>query len=93
MDEEEDRDIENYERRYLTWTAEPSGLPTTDKSYPILHSADVPDPSRYDTLKEVLENDDLYKVLGITKAAKLDKVALRRAYLSRSRACHPEFVH
>ncbi|KAK0193557.1 hypothetical protein F5146DRAFT_1101505 [Armillaria mellea] len=90
VDEEEDKDIENYERRYLTWTAEPSGLPTTDKPYPTLHSADVPDPSRYDTLKEVLENDDLYKVLGISKAAKLDKVALRRAYLSRSRACHPD---
>ncbi|KAG7450942.1 DnaJ-domain-containing protein [Guyanagaster necrorhizus] len=87
VDEEEDRDIENYERKYLTWTAEPSGLPVTDKSYPTLHSAD---PGRDDTLKEVLKNDDLYKVLGIAKAANLDKVALRRAYLSRSRACHPD---
>lgn len=44
------------------------------------------------TMKEVLAHDDLYEILGVAKASSLDKIALRRAYLSRSKACHPECV-
>ncbi|KAF8893297.1 hypothetical protein CPB85DRAFT_1330854 [Mucidula mucida] len=91
VDEEEDKDIESYERRYITWTAEPSGLSSSSTSNPSIHSSETPyDPRRYKTLREVLDNDDLYKVLGIAKATHLDKSTLRRAYLSRSRACHPD---
>lgn len=43
-------------------------------------------------MNQVLLNDDLYEILGISKSSSLDKIALRRAYLSRSRACHPESV-
>jgi hypothetical protein len=85
VDEEEDKDIESYERKYITWVAEASGA-----------SSSVP-PSvsckeRSCTMNQVLSNDDLYEILGISKSSSLDKIALRRAYLSRSRACHPESV-
>jgi curved DNA-binding protein CbpA len=40
----------------------------------------------------VLATDDLYQILGLEKTAALDKMSLRRAYLSRSKACHPECV-
>jgi hypothetical protein len=41
---------------------------------------------------QVLSSDDLYCVLGIPRSPSIDKVTIRRAYLSRSRACHPEYV-
>ena len=80
VDEEEDQDIQNYQRKYLTWVAEPSD------SSPH-HDEDERDNS---VVKTVLSNDDLYKILGVSKQPTLDKMSLRRAYLSRSRACHPE---
>jgi len=42
------------------------------------------------TVNEILAKDDLYEILGISKQPILDKIALRRAYLSRSKACHPD---
>jgi len=42
------------------------------------------------TMKEVLTHDDLYDILGIRKSSTLDRISLRRAYLSRSKACHPD---
>ncbi|KAJ7475676.1 DnaJ domain-containing protein [Mycena latifolia] len=57
VDEEEDKDINEYQRKYITW---------------------------------VLAHDDLYQILGVSKSDNLDKMALRRAYLTRSRACHPD---
>ena len=44
------------------------------------------------TVNEVLAKNDLYEILGISNQPTLDKIAIRRAYLSRSRACHPECV-
>ncbi|THH26992.1 hypothetical protein EUX98_g7199 [Antrodiella citrinella] len=57
-----------------------------------LTSDDIsPKPTRSGlVIKEVLLEDDLYKVLGVTKASNLDRLTLRRAYLSRSKACHPD---
>ena len=43
-------------------------------------------------IEEVLAEDDLYKVLGIAKTSNIDRLTLRRAYLARSKACHPECV-
>ncbi|TFY56395.1 hypothetical protein EVG20_g8939 [Dentipellis fragilis] len=43
-------------------------------------------------IAEILAQTDLYKVLGIDFAPELDKLELRRAYLARSKACHPECV-
>lgn len=44
------------------------------------------------TVNEVLEKNDLYEILTISNESSVDKIALRRAYLLRSEACHPEYV-
>lgn len=91
IDEEEDADIENYQRKYLTWIAEPSGSssstrkPNTSSSTPSTCSKD-----RTDILNAVLSSHDLYAILGVPKSASLDKMSLRRAYLARSKDCHPD---
>ncbi|KAJ3569703.1 hypothetical protein NP233_g4872 [Leucocoprinus birnbaumii] len=93
IDEEEDKDIEGYERKYLTWVAEPS-TPADAPSASSSQSPPPPDPSseaeRLETLKSVLSTNDLYEILGVPKESSLEKVTLRRAYLARSRACHPD---
>lgn len=43
-------------------------------------------------ITDILEQKDLYNILGLSRTAASDKVELRRAYLSRSRTCHPEYV-
>ncbi|KAJ6544821.1 DnaJ domain-containing protein [Mycena vulgaris] len=89
VDEEEDKDINEYQRKYITWVAEPSAASTPPSS-----SAPASPPfssdQRTTALNEVLANDDLYRILGVSKSDNLDKMALRRAYLTRSRACHPD---
>ncbi|KDQ53102.1 hypothetical protein JAAARDRAFT_183392 [Jaapia argillacea MUCL 33604] len=42
------------------------------------------------TISYILSQNDLYKILGIPRSKVGDKSALRRAYLSRSRGCHPD---
>jgi hypothetical protein len=77
----------------LTWVAEPScpseKNPEASKSKSSSHDSSV----AAGIVKTVLENDDLYQILGVPRhAGALDKMMLRRAYLARSRACHPECV-
>ncbi|KDR76394.1 hypothetical protein GALMADRAFT_226087 [Galerina marginata CBS 339.88] len=101
IDEEEDADIENYERKYLTWVAEPSGSstrPTSNHSQSGSESetdseASPQNNSETDAgavVRAVLAQDDLYQILGVSKYATLDKMTLRRAYLARSKSCHPD---
>ena len=59
---------------------------STSATFP---SAAHPPKSRA-VIKEILAEDDLYKVLGINRASPADRLTLRRAYLSRSKSCHPE---
>ena len=40
----------------------------------------------------VLSSNDLYYILGIPRSSAVDGLTLRRAYLSRSKVCHPECV-
>jgi hypothetical protein len=47
---------------------------------------------RHQEITDILEQNDLYNILGLSRAAASDKMELRRAYLSRSRACHPEYI-
>ncbi|EAU85634.2 hypothetical protein CC1G_06347 [Coprinopsis cinerea okayama7 len=48
-------------------------------------------PSQDDTfITTVINENDLYSILGVPNSPTLDKMTLRRAYLSRSRACHPD---
>ncbi|THH21254.1 hypothetical protein EW146_g242 [Bondarzewia mesenterica] len=41
-------------------------------------------------IAEILAENDLYEILGVRRAKTLDKMELRRAYISRSKACHPD---
>lgn len=41
---------------------------------------------------DVLSTNNLYHILGVPRSLAIDRLTLRRAYLSRSKACHPEFV-
>jgi hypothetical protein len=36
----------------------------------------------------IVQEEDLYKVLGVSRKAKADEI--RRGFLARSRVCHPE---
>jgi curved DNA-binding protein CbpA len=38
----------------------------------------------------VLSTNDLYHILGVSRSPAIDRLTLRRAYLSRSKACHPD---
>jgi curved DNA-binding protein CbpA len=95
IDEEEDKEIEGYQRRYLTWTT--SGLPSTSSKSSSFHNEETDsevhsqaEEERTKTVNAILENDDLYEVLGVDKSKATDKLTLRRAYLIRSKACHPD---
>ncbi|KAF9256356.1 DnaJ-domain-containing protein [Marasmius fiardii PR-910] len=101
VDEEEDEDILTWERKYLTWTAEPSppSLSSTSLLSPsptTLASTINPEPDTEtesdtnETVHAVLSDNDLYSILGVQRTISLDKITLRKAYLSRSRACHPD---
>ncbi|KAH7106307.1 DnaJ-domain-containing protein [Auriculariales sp. MPI-PUGE-AT-0066] len=48
------------------------------------------DSSRHATIDSILALEDLYDVLGVERSTNLDQQTLRRGYLSRSRACHPD---
>jgi hypothetical protein len=66
-----------------------SSPPQTRPSSPKLKPKKVPRTNSI--LEEILSEKDLYKVLGVQRQlGHPDKHTLRRAYLSRSRACHPE---
>lgn len=41
-------------------------------------------------IHEILAQNDLYQILGLSRKTPFDRNSLRRAYLSRSKACHPE---
>ncbi|KAJ3744204.1 DnaJ domain-containing protein [Lentinula detonsa] len=93
VDEEEDKDIEDYQRKYLTWT---SDQPSRSSK---LLTLDEPDSNarrsraeeeRNQTVNDILQNEDLYEVLGVDKSKTLDKLTLRKAYLVRSKSCHPD---
>ncbi|THV03179.1 DnaJ-domain-containing protein [Dendrothele bispora CBS 962.96] len=96
VDEDEDKEIKTYQRKYLTWRTDPSSscrssdTPSSISTYIPQETDTQTEAERNQTLEEVLASDDLYQVLGISKCTYLDRVALRRAYLLRSRACHPD---
>jgi len=96
VDEEEDRDIDNYQRKYLTWVAEPSASSSSHLARDRPHTNHEPKgvvlSPNAGVIKDVLATDDLYQILSVSKNTTLDKMTLRRAYLLRSKACHPECV-
>ncbi|KAG8807259.1 hypothetical protein FRC17_004549, partial [Serendipita sp. 399] len=58
-------------------------------AFNFLHDLDDPD-GKYETIDDVLKKDNLYDILGVTPRVVDDPAALRRAYLARSRRCHPD---
>lgn len=44
--------------------------------------------AKYAIIETLIQEEDLYKLLGVKKSAKVDEV--RRGFLNRSRICHPE---
>ncbi|KAL1702325.1 hypothetical protein EV121DRAFT_271804 [Schizophyllum commune] len=95
IDEDEDRDIETYERKCLTWVAEPSSCGVAAAEAAIASTprpAAAPLSRKPDTalIKRILATDDLYDILGVENTPSLDRTSLRRAYLTRSKACHPD---
>ncbi|CAO1621012.1 unnamed protein product [Sympodiomycopsis kandeliae] len=44
--------------------------------------------AKYAIIQTLIEEQDLYKLLGIKKNAKMDEI--RRGFLNRSRSCHPD---
>ncbi|KAI0366321.1 DnaJ-domain-containing protein [Pilatotrama ljubarskyi] len=59
---------------------------------PSQHRAGPPPPPKRSkaVICEILAQNDCYAVLGISRSSRIDKAALRRAYLARSKACHPD---
>ncbi|KAF7327602.1 Protein CAJ1 [Mycena kentingensis (nom. inval.)] len=89
VDEHEDHEISTYQRKYITYPASSSPSSST---FPSSSAAPAPSVStkREAVLDEILANDDLYAILGVSRSDTLDKLTLRRAYLARSKACHPD---
>lgn len=81
--------------RSLSWDAsEESSTDHSDDS-PTRPASPITARSRHrrqQEIADILEQKDLYNILGLSRASAPDKMELRRAYLSRSRACHPECV-
>ncbi|KAF9067243.1 hypothetical protein BDP27DRAFT_1329231 [Rhodocollybia butyracea] len=91
VDEEEDEAIAGYERKLLTWTSDtPAPSKSSHEQSRQARFQTEDSEERNKTVNAILEKDDLYEVLGVRKSKAVDKLALRRAYLLRSRACHPD---
>jgi hypothetical protein len=81
--------------RSLSWDgSEESSTDHSDDSFTRPASPVTPGSRhrRQQEITEILEQKDLYNILGLSRTPAPDKMELRRAYLSRSRACHPECV-
>ena len=74
-------------------SSSPSGSSTPTQTQRPLPPHSPPPPKRSKAvINEILAQNDCYAVLGISRAARIDKSSLRRAYLARSKACHPEYA-
>lgn len=96
IDEEEDADIAAYERKYLTWVADsrvsPSSSSLQEQSSSHRSKRHTCSADKSNLVQEILRINNLYDILGVPKSANLDHMTLRRAYLARTRVCHPEYV-
>jgi hypothetical protein len=86
--------ISHSNSRSLSWTNAAGSSSSYSDDTPIRSLSPVSSRTRHrnQEIADILEQKDLYNILGLSRAAASDKMELRRAYLSRSRACHPEYV-
>ncbi|RPD61003.1 DnaJ-domain-containing protein [Lentinus tigrinus ALCF2SS1-7] len=84
--------------RHISWVSDatdtadsspPSPSPAAGPSKPRERPPSVHAKTRA-VINDILAQDDCYAVLGISRSSQIDKLTLRRAYLARSRACHPD---
>lgn len=72
----------------------PSDSPDSDNASLPSTSSSVHSSKSHNVIQQILDEHDLYRVLGLQRSYRIDKLTLRRAYLTRSRACHPDkFPH
>ncbi|KAF6759896.1 hypothetical protein DFP72DRAFT_960765 [Ephemerocybe angulata] len=90
FDEEEDNDIENYERKYITWDPDAASSSNASAQPKATPSPSVSNPPDDSLIQDILRDNDLYSILGLSNKGLHDKLTLRRAYLARSRLCHPD---
>lgn len=76
--------------KHIAWSPQPYSPAQEQKSCDNLKSLPNHDAFYTPEILQVLSSDDLYCILGIPRSKTIDRVAIRRAYLSRSRACHPD---
>lgn len=99
---EEDEDDDFPTSRHIAWTpsAESTDSDDSDSGAPPPPSSPSQKCSKARQnhkdraiIQEILSENDLYRILGLQRSSRIDKMALRRAYLARSKACHPECVY
>ncbi|KAG1882103.1 DnaJ domain-containing protein [Suillus subluteus] len=76
--------------KHITWPPQPYPSAEEQKSCNTLESSPSDDKFYTPEMLQVLSSDDLYCILGVPRSPTVDRVTIRRAYLSRSRACHPD---
>ncbi|CCM07054.1 uncharacterized protein FIBRA_09376 [Fibroporia radiculosa] len=84
--------------RHITWNpsgsnssdSDDSDAPFSSSSRSSSPSTNFASNSNKAVIREILSQDDLYRILGIQRAPCIDRLTLRRAYLFRSKACHPD---
>ena len=87
--------ISHSNARSLSWANAAESSTDYSDDTPTCSLSPASSRSRYrhhQEIADILEQKDLYNILGLSRAAASNKMELRRAYLSRSRACHPEYV-
>jgi hypothetical protein len=85
IDEQEDAEIEGYHRKSITYIPQSS---QPESTYNDARNMNLPIVNPL--IQQILSSPNLYNILGIPNTPVLDRSTLRRAYLSRSRACHPD---
>lgn len=76
--------------KHIAWSSQAYPSAQKQKSCDTLKSSPSSDRFYTQEMLQVLSSDDLYCILGVSRSPTIDKVTIRRAYLSRSRACHPD---
>lgn len=72
-------------------TSPPTALGEASQQPSISHHSSSEDGKRGSAeICEILSSSDLYHILGVPRSRNVDNRTLRQAYLSRSKACHPD---
>ncbi|KAF5342126.1 hypothetical protein D9611_001439 [Ephemerocybe angulata] len=67
-----------------------SPKPTSRAQPKATSSPSASNPPDDSLIRDILRDNDLYSILGLSNKGLHDKLTLRRAYLARSRLCHPD---